>query len=187
MPPERRQAQIVEVAAKHFARDGVTGSSMSAIAREASVTRALVYHYFPGKGALLDAVLRREADRLLAATAPDPALTPRRNLANALVAFFDHHAASAGPVRELYASTPAAGSTASNLAAANHAIQVDRILAVSQAEPTVPAQVAVGGWLAFVENTARATGDSSLVPRPQLIEMCTRVLEAALDRPLPEE
>ncbi|MDP9851695.1 helix-turn-helix domain-containing protein [Corynebacterium lowii] len=54
-----RSEQIVRVAAEHFARHGIAGASLSAIARDAGVTRALVYHYFAGKEALLEAVLRR--------------------------------------------------------------------------------------------------------------------------------
>jgi AcrR family transcriptional regulator len=41
--------QIVEVAASHFAREGFEGLSVPAIAADADVTRALVYHYFPGQ------------------------------------------------------------------------------------------------------------------------------------------
>lgn len=159
---------------------------MSAIAREAGVTRALVYHYFPGKSALLDAVLRREADRLLAATAPDPGRSPRENLEYALVAFFDHFAASSGGVRELYAPTAAGAPVIADLVAANHSVQVERVLRVSRSEDTTEARVAVGAWLAFVEYTARAAGGDPVLPRAHLVDLCRRALESALGRPLPE-
>ena len=75
MEPADRQEQIVRVAATHLSRDGAAGVSMSSIAKDAGVTRALIYRYFPGKQALLDAVLRHESERLLAATEPDPKLS----------------------------------------------------------------------------------------------------------------
>ena len=67
---------------------------MSAIARDAGGTRALVYHYFPGKESLLTAVLEREAGLVLLATEPDPGLPQRANLDRALSAFFEHFTAA---------------------------------------------------------------------------------------------
>lgn len=56
MEPHEREEQILKIAAEHFARRGVLGASMSAIARDAGITRALLYHYFPGKDSLAAAV-----------------------------------------------------------------------------------------------------------------------------------
>ena len=62
MEPHEREEQILQVASDHFARKGVLGASMSAIARDAGITRALLYHYFPGKDSL--AVKQRRSSRL---------------------------------------------------------------------------------------------------------------------------
>ena len=67
MDPHEREEQILKIAAEHFARRGVLGASMSAIARDAGITRALLYHYFPGKDSLAAAVTRREANSVLEA------------------------------------------------------------------------------------------------------------------------
>ena len=67
MEPHEREEQILKIAAEHFARRGVLGASMSAIARDAGITRALLYHYFPGKDSLAAAVTRREANAVLEA------------------------------------------------------------------------------------------------------------------------
>ncbi len=64
MEPHEREEQILKIAAEHFARRGVLGASMSAIARDAGITRALLYHYFPGKDSWR-AVTRREANAVL--------------------------------------------------------------------------------------------------------------------------
>lgn len=67
MEPHEREEQILKIATEHFARRGVLGASMSAIARDAGITRALLYHYFPGKDSLAAAVTRREANAVLEA------------------------------------------------------------------------------------------------------------------------
>lgn len=60
-----REQQILEIAARSFRERGFEGVSLSDLAREAGVTRNLVYHYFPNKGALFEAVLGHQAERLL--------------------------------------------------------------------------------------------------------------------------
>ena len=60
-----REKQIIEIASRSFRDRGFEGVSLSDLAREAGVTRNLVYHYFPNKGALFEAVLDHRAELLL--------------------------------------------------------------------------------------------------------------------------
>lgn len=48
-------ARIVDVARESFATNGLAGTSLRAVAREAGVDPALVHHYFKSKSALLEA------------------------------------------------------------------------------------------------------------------------------------
>ena len=57
--------QIIDIASRSFRERGFEGVSLSDLAREAGVTRNLVYHYFPNKGALFEAVLDHRAEHLL--------------------------------------------------------------------------------------------------------------------------
>ena len=67
-----REKQIIEIASRSFRDRGFEGVSLSDLAREAGVTRNLVYHYFPNKGALFEAVLDHRAELLLERL-PEPA------------------------------------------------------------------------------------------------------------------
>jgi AcrR family transcriptional regulator len=60
-----REQQIIDIASRSFRERGFEGVSLSDLAREAGVTRNLVYHYFPNKGALFEAVLDHRAEHLL--------------------------------------------------------------------------------------------------------------------------
>lgn len=171
------------MAAEHFARDGVAGASTIAIARDAGVTRALVYHYFPGREALLEAVLRREADQLLAAIEPDPALTAGANLRRALAAYLDAFAASRGALRELY-SPASTVPTVLELAHANHLVQLQWLVDQTGQPDTASTRLAFGGWLAFVEFVARQSVDSTDIPRGDVVELCVAALEGALGQGL---
>lgn len=67
-----REQQILDIAARLFLERGLDGVSLSELAREADVTRNLVYHYFPNKCALFEAVLVHRAEKLLEQL-PEPA------------------------------------------------------------------------------------------------------------------
>ncbi|HXC64209.1 MAG TPA: helix-turn-helix domain-containing protein [bacterium] len=68
------RAKILDAARQVFAGQGYHAASMNDVARKAGLAKAAVYHYFPGKHALLDALhqdLWAEAAARLAA-APRP-------------------------------------------------------------------------------------------------------------------
>lgn len=65
LPPEQRRAQLLDAALAIIGRDGYAGLSIDAIAREAGVTRPVVYGVFDGLGDLLYALLDRTERRAL--------------------------------------------------------------------------------------------------------------------------
>ena len=62
---------MLDAARVVFARDGFTGASAAAVAREAGVTRTLVHHYFGSRRELFLGVLEELAERLPAAIRTD--------------------------------------------------------------------------------------------------------------------
>src|SRR5262245_64276008 len=79
-----RQALILEAVLSLLARDGISGVSMRAVAREAGVALGLVHYYFEDKTSLIAASLRRVEEADLAIVEPDPTLPPDRRLRAAL-------------------------------------------------------------------------------------------------------
>ncbi len=79
VPLEERREQLLDAAIAIIVRDGYDGISIDAIAREAGVTRPVVYGAFDGLGALLTTLLDRQEvrafGRLLQALPEDPDLT----------------------------------------------------------------------------------------------------------------
>jgi AcrR family transcriptional regulator len=60
---------------------------MARIAREAGISKALLYHYFPSKQAYFAATLEQQAAELAELTRPDPSLPPLEQLERSLDAF----------------------------------------------------------------------------------------------------
>jgi AcrR family transcriptional regulator len=65
MPLEQRREDLLDAALRVLARDGYGAVSIEAIAREAGVTRPVVYHAFDGLEPLLHALLDRSQRRAL--------------------------------------------------------------------------------------------------------------------------
>jgi AcrR family transcriptional regulator len=57
-------SQLVEAARTLFARDGYAATSLEAVARESGVSKGAVYHHFPGKHQLFEAVFKEEQRKL---------------------------------------------------------------------------------------------------------------------------
>jgi AcrR family transcriptional regulator len=65
VPLETRREQLLDAALRVLVRDGYDGVSVDAIAREAGVTRPVVYGAYDGLGPLLEALLDRQQARAL--------------------------------------------------------------------------------------------------------------------------
>ena len=84
---DERRRQLLELGAELFARHSYDELSMARIAREAGISKALLYHYFPSKQELFQATLRQAATDLGQRTEPDPSLPPSEALAGSLGAY----------------------------------------------------------------------------------------------------
>jgi AcrR family transcriptional regulator len=60
MAPEQRREQLIDAALEVILERGYGGVSIEAIAREAGITRPVVYDHFPNLNRLLHAVIERE-------------------------------------------------------------------------------------------------------------------------------
>jgi TetR/AcrR family transcriptional regulator, cholesterol catabolism regulator len=84
-----RREQLLEVALDQFAEKGAAGTTIREIAQAAGITEGLIYHYFPSKKALLEAVVERYSlDREVATMFPAVAHLPVREALAAIVQRF---------------------------------------------------------------------------------------------------
>src|SRR5947209_10599433 len=76
LPPEQRREQLIDAALQVILEQGYGGVSIEAVAREAGVTRPVVYDHFPNLARLLHALVEREEryslDQLEAVVPEDP-------------------------------------------------------------------------------------------------------------------
>lgn len=90
---EEKQRVILDHAAQVFADQGMEKASMSQIATVAQVSKALLYHYYPSKDALIFAIITTHLEGLDAAieAADDPALPPQQRLRKLVGAVLENY------------------------------------------------------------------------------------------------
>jgi AcrR family transcriptional regulator len=86
-----KQQGILQSAAAVLAEQGIDRASMAQIAGHSGVSKALLYHYYPAKDALIFAIIRGHLGELEAAleAADDPAVPPRTRLHKLVLTVLD--------------------------------------------------------------------------------------------------
>jgi AcrR family transcriptional regulator len=84
---DERRRRLLDLGADLFTRFAYDELSMARIAREAGISKALLYHYFPSKEAYFVATLEDAAAELQRRTQPDESLEPLEQLAGSLDAY----------------------------------------------------------------------------------------------------
>ena len=84
---EERRAQLLALGLERFTQAPYDAVSIDDLAREAGVSKGLLFHYFASKRAFYVAVLRAAADELLAVVVPDESLPPLERLEQGVEAY----------------------------------------------------------------------------------------------------
>ena len=178
MDVEERREQLLELGEGLFARHSYDELSMAGIAREAGISKALLYHYFPSKRDYFVATLERAAQELQAVTAPSGEGPPLEQLASSIDAFLgwiEEHSEAYGKLMQGATSV----AEVHDLVEAVRRDTVERILAgIGRAEPA--ARTAVTGWLWFMDGVCLDWIAHRSLTRSQLRDLLLRTLGGAL-------
>jgi AcrR family transcriptional regulator len=150
MQNDERRALLLERATQLFGEHGYDGLSMAQLAREAKISKALLYHYFPSKRRLFEAALAAGAAELRERTQPDPERPPAEQLAATLDAFLGWVQERPGAYAKMLES--AGAREVRETMAQVRAETAARILSGLGADGERPAtRAAVFGWLGFLD------------------------------------
>ncbi len=75
-PVQRKLEQLIDGARRVFLAQGFAGASVDDIAREAGISKATMYRYFPDKAAIFSEIIRRDCDRQSDMMSKEPGTGP---------------------------------------------------------------------------------------------------------------
>ena len=149
---DERRSQLLEVGTELFSKHSYEELSMARIAREAGISKALLYHYFPSKEEFFKAALAEAATELAQRTAPDESLAPEEQLRASTRAFVDWIGERGEAYMKLLQSVgavPELRETMTGIRDFTSARILDGL--VPEAERTPAKRAAVRGWLWFMD------------------------------------
>jgi AcrR family transcriptional regulator len=181
---DERRAQLLEVGTELFTAHSFEELSMAQIAREAGISKALLYHYFPSKEEFFKAALAEGAAELAERTAPAETLPPLEQVRGSTQAFVEWIGERGPAYMKLLQSVGAVPELRETMTAIRD-VTSTRILdgLVVEAERTPAKRAAVRAWLWFmdgvlvdwIEQRDRSAGEVT----DQLVDSLTALLEAA--------
>jgi AcrR family transcriptional regulator len=177
---DERRRQLLERGAELFTSHPYEELSMSKIAKEVGISKALLYHYFPSKQAYFEETLSAWAEQLRERTEPDPELPPVEQLMASLDAFLALIEENATAYRNLIQSATAVPEIRDLIEEVRRQT-AQRILAgLYPQEPPPKARTAVSGWLWFMDGACLNWLEHRDIERGELRDLLLGVLMGAL-------
>jgi AcrR family transcriptional regulator len=147
---DERRRRLLELGTRLFTEHAYDEISMAQIAREAGISKALLYHYFPSKQDYFMATLAGGAQELRVRVEPDPALPPAQALTDALDAYLAWIEDNADAYAKLFRSASGVPEVR-DLVEGVRDETAERILGGLGAAANARARTAVRGWLWFMD------------------------------------
>jgi len=176
---DERRRRLLELGTRLFTEHAYDEISMSRIAREAGISKALLYHYFPSKQEYFMATLAGGAEALRARVEPDPALPPAQALATALDAYLAWIEDNAEAYAKLFRSASGVPEVR-ELVDGVRAGTAERLLEGLGAGANARARIAVHGWLWFMDGACLEWIAERDVSRAELHGLLLGTLTGAL-------
>ena len=179
---DERRAQLLALAKRAFSDRSYDEVSIDDIANEAKISKGLLYHYFPTKRDLYVAGLRQIADELVAAitTVADDAAIPIDRVRAGIDAYLEfvtsHARAFVSLMRGGIGSDPEIVGVVEGV----RTKLFDKLLYGSPFVPLLAGnaafEVAVRGWIGFVEHASIDWCANPRISRVELRELLVQVL-----------
>ena len=148
---DERRERLLELGGRLFTEHAYDKLSMAKIAREAGISKALLYHYFPSKSEYFRATVSAEAERLAALTEPDPDLPPLEALTASLDAYLGWIEENADSFAKLMESATGSSEVRDLVDEVRRATGQRLLEAIAPDGPTPQVRTAVAGWIRFMD------------------------------------
>ena len=181
--PEARRAQLIELGVEMLATRTLDELSVEDIAQQAGISRGLLFHYFASKQEFHLEVARAAAKELIRRTQPDESQPPIEALHGSLREFIDYVEENPDNYKSLVrgaASGDADMRAIFDETRATLAQRVTGVVAAMGLQMGPRAELAVHGWVAFVEECVIRWIDTRTFDREALRDLLAKSLPAVM-------
>ncbi|WP_092807268.1 TetR/AcrR family transcriptional regulator [Rhodococcus globerulus] len=181
LSPDERRAQLIDLGARMLAERPLEQISVEDIADQAGVSRGLLFHYFASKSEFHLAIVRHTSHQMLARTEPietdDPIATLRSVLASYVDYVTENRTTYVSLLRGTASGDPHMREVFEQTRDVMAARTLDQLPTIGL--PRTPqVELAVRGWIAFVEEATISWLRSPAISREELIELTVNALPA---------
>ncbi|WP_455351142.1 TetR/AcrR family transcriptional regulator [Streptomyces sp. SYSU K217416] len=177
MPPTDRRTQILAAARRLLEARTIDDITVESVATEAGVSPGLLFHYFGSQRKFREVILQAAAEELLAHVRPDPALSAAEQLTAGIETFVEYVSRHPSLYQAVTRLNSGAGVRSMHRSArATLAGWLMEALADVGAPASPALDLAVAGWLAYMEEVVLAWLDRPTMDRAALVDLCERSL-----------
>lgn len=178
---DQRRAQLLGLARTAFSNRAYDEVSIDDLAREAKISKGLLYHYFPTKRDLYVAGLTEIANDLVAAIGRVPRdLPPMERVRQGLDAYLEHVMMHSRAFVSLMRGGIGSDPEVAQVVEGVRSQLFDQFLSSSPSAPLIAGsprfEVAIRGWLGFVEGASIDWCANPRLSRDELRELLAQVL-----------
>ncbi|WP_150242991.1 TetR/AcrR family transcriptional regulator [Nocardiopsis quinghaiensis] len=181
MTQDERRRQLVGIGLRMLVEKPIQELPIDEVAREAGISRGLLFHYFPNKTAFHDAVVAAAGRRIVRNTAPDEGLSPSEAVAQFVARYYGQVDRRRESYLALVFGSGAVGLGGEHVEDLRLAM-AERALAVLGLDGD--ALPVAHGWIAYVEDRAlrwsAVPEEGRARPLREEVAHCVRALEALL-------
>jgi AcrR family transcriptional regulator len=181
--PEARRAQLIELGVEMLATRTLDELSVEDIAQQAGISRGLLFHYFASKQEFHLEVARAAAKELIRRTQPDESQPPIEALHGSLREFIDYVEENPDNYKSLVRGAASGDSDMRAIFDETRATLAQRVIGVVAAmglQMGPRAELAVHGWVAFVEECVIRWIDTRTFDRDALQDLLAKSLPAVM-------
>jgi AcrR family transcriptional regulator len=181
--PEARRAQLIELGVEMLATRTLDELSVEDIAQQAGISRGLLFHYFASKQEFHLEVARAAAKELIRRTRPDESQPPIEALHGSLREFIDYVEENPDNYKSLVRGAASGDADMRAIFDETRATLAQRVIGVVAAmglQMGPRAELAVHGWVAFVEECVIRWIDTRTFDRDALQDLLAKSLPAVM-------
>ncbi len=152
------------------------------MAREAGVSRGLVYHYFPNKRDFFSAIVGHGLRNAFEISAPDPSVPPDRWLLDGIDKLFTLAEENANAFRAIYTSRHVLDDEVREAISEGRDLQVVRICEILTPgdEPTETMRTSIQAWSAMLDELLLDWLDGNETDREKLVKIAAGSLAGTI-------